>query len=53
VVRQRIERLLDEPAASLRFTQIAELTTAIDDIVIAEIESWQAVFASKTISVPV
>jgi len=32
---------------------VSELAHAIDDIVVGEIESWQAVFGAKRISVPV
>jgi hypothetical protein len=52
-VRHRIDTLLSDKAATLRFAHVAELATAVDDIVIGEIENWQAVFATKTITVPV
>lgn len=32
---------------------VAELAHAADDIVVSEIENWQAVFAGKHITVPV
>lgn len=51
-VRTRIEALLAGPESAIRFPLVADLAVAVDDIVIAEIESWQAVFASKTITVP-
>ncbi len=49
----RIGTLLENPAVDLRYAQVAALAHAMDDIVIAEIESWQAVFAGKNIAVPV
>ncbi len=53
IIGDRIEHLLAEPAGDLRFAQVAELAAAVDDIIIGEIESWQAVFATKAITVPV
>jgi hypothetical protein len=32
---------------------VAEIAHAADDIVVSEIESWQAVFGGKQITVPV
>lgn len=52
-VSQRINLLVAAPDAHLNYGQIASLAHALDDIVIDEIESWQAVFAGKQISVPV
>jgi hypothetical protein len=49
----RIRSLLDSPCTDLRYAQVAALAHTMDDIVIAEIESWQAVFAGKNIAVPV
>lgn len=49
----RIETLLAGPAPELRYAQVASLAHALDDIVIAEIESWQSVFAVKNMAVPV
>ena len=37
----------------IRYAQVANLAHAIDDIVVAEIENWQSVFAGKQIAVPV
>lgn len=53
VIIGRIERLSANPAGQLTYAQIAGLAHMIDDVVIAEIESWQAVFAGKNITVPV
>ncbi|HYJ53421.1 MAG TPA: hypothetical protein VEW04_09635 [Allosphingosinicella sp.] len=49
----RIEKLLSGAEPSLRYAQVASLAHALDDVVIAEIESWQAVFAVKNMAVPV
>lgn len=49
----RINALLASPCTDLRYAQVAALAHAMDDVVIAEIESWQAVFAGKNIAVPV
>ena len=53
VVERRIQTLLSEADTELRYGHVASLAHAIDDIVIAEIESWQSVFATKQIAVPV
>jgi hypothetical protein len=49
----RIETLLSGAEPMLRYAQVASLAHAMDDVVIAEIESWQAVFAVKNMAVPV
>lgn len=49
----RIDRLAADPARPVSYAQVAGLAHMIDDVVIAEIESWQAVFAGKNITVPV
>jgi hypothetical protein len=53
VIGERIENLLSAPQGRLRYTHVANLAHAMDDVVIAEIESWQSVFAGKQIAVPV
>lgn len=50
-VRSRL--LLDTPGASVTYDLVSTLAHATDDAVISEIESWQAVFSGKQISVPV
>jgi hypothetical protein len=50
---RRIETLLSGAEPRLRYAQVASLAHALDDLVIAEIESWQAVFAVKNMAVPV
>ncbi len=49
----RIEVLLSGVAPQLQYAQVASLAHALDEIVIAEIESWQSVFAVKNMAVPV
>jgi len=52
-VEDRIATLMNAPQGHLSYTQVAGLAHNIDDIVVTEIENWQAVFGSKQISVPV
>lgn len=49
----RISVLLAISQDKLQFEQLASLTHAVDDIVIDEIENWQAVFGDKQITIPV
>jgi hypothetical protein len=52
-VHTRIVLLLSAPDHALSYAQLSELAHAADDIVVSEIENWQAVFGGKHISVPV
>lgn len=52
-VHERIKLLLSAPDAKLDYASVAELAHAADDIVVSEIENWQAVFGGKQITVPV
>lgn len=52
-VHDRIALLLSSPDVALDYGQVAELAHAADDIVVSEIENWQAVFGAKAITVPV
>jgi hypothetical protein len=52
-VHARIRPLLAAPESALEYGLIADLAHAADDIVVSEIESWQAVFGNKNITVPV
>jgi len=52
-VEQRIDSLRKVADGHIRYAQVANLAHAIDDIVVAEIENWQSVFAGKQIAVPV
>ena len=49
----RIELLLTAPDSALDYARVSELAHAADDIVVSEIENWQAVFGGKHITVPV
>lgn len=52
-VHARIELLLATPESKLEYQAVADLAHATDDIVVSEIENWQAVFGGKQITVPV
>ena len=52
-VHSRISLLLQAPDETLSYGRVAELAHAADDIVVSEIENWQAVFGGKHITVPV
>lgn len=52
-IAQRIDVLAQAPDGALTYGDLAELVHATDDVVVAEIESWQAVFSGKHIAVPV
>jgi hypothetical protein len=49
----RIEQLLAAPEGALDYGRAAELVHATDDVVVGEIESWQAVFGGKNVTVPI
>ncbi|HEX4848761.1 MAG TPA: hypothetical protein VFV30_11495 [Novosphingobium sp.] len=52
-IHDRIQLLQAAPDHGLTYAQVSELVHAADDAVVAEIESWQAVFGGKHITVPV
>lgn len=52
-VHERIRLLLRAPDGKLDYASVANLAHAADDIVVGEIENWQAVFGGKQITVPV
>ena len=52
-VASRIELLLTAPESALDYARVSELAHTADDIVVSEIENWQAVFGGKHITVPV
>jgi len=52
-VHERIRLLLRAPDGKLDYASVANLAHAADDIVVAEIENWQAVFGGKQFTVPV
>jgi hypothetical protein len=49
----RIRLLLAAPDAELDYGRVADLAHAMDEVVVSEIESWQAVFGGKNVTVPV
>ncbi len=51
-VEARLGLILAAPDAPLAYRTAAELASAVDEIVVSEIENWQAVFAAKQITVP-
>jgi hypothetical protein len=52
-VHARIALLLRAPDVAMDYGPVAEIAHAADDIVVSEIENWQAVFGGKQITVPV
>lgn len=52
-VQTRIALLLEAPDHRLDYARVSELAHAADDVVVSEIENWQAVFGGKHIAVPV
>ena len=51
-LHSRIALLLTAPNEALSYGLVAELAHGADQIVVAEIENWQAVFGGKHISMP-
>jgi hypothetical protein len=51
-MHQRILLLLTAPTSTLDYGSITDLAHAADDVVVTEIENWQAVFGGKHITVP-
>jgi hypothetical protein len=51
-VDARIALILRAPDSALDYGTVADLAHAADDIVVSEIENWQAVFEAKQITVP-
>jgi hypothetical protein len=49
----RIRILLAAPDSEITYARVSGLAHVIDDIVVDEIENWQAVFGGKHITVPV
>ncbi|PKB25274.1 hypothetical protein B0I00_0467 [Novosphingobium kunmingense] len=52
-ISKRIDILASAPPSAVGYGEVTELAHAADDIVVAELESWQAVFGGKQIAVPV
>jgi len=51
-VEERIGQLLAGPDAAIDYEGVSRLAHGIDGIVVDEIESWQAVFSGKPMSLP-
>lgn len=51
-VAERIDLLLKGPESGFGFASVSELAHTVDEIVVEELESWQAVFSGKRISLP-
>lgn len=49
---KRMELLLDGPESRITYLSVSAMAHAIDDIVIDEIENWQAVFGGKHVALP-
>ncbi len=49
----RITQWLAAPDSAIDYGRAADLVHATDDVVVSEIESWQAVFGGKHVTVPV
>jgi hypothetical protein len=52
-IETRIARLLLAPEGAVDYGSLSDLAHAADEVVVTEIESWQAVFAGKHVTVPV
>jgi hypothetical protein len=52
-IHTRIAQLVAAPDSALDYGRAADLAHATDDVVVSEIESWQAVFGGKHVTVPV
>jgi hypothetical protein len=52
-ISQRIELLQRADSEEICYSRTVELALATEDVVISEIENWQAVFRGKQITVPV
>jgi hypothetical protein len=52
-IHTRMKQLVETPETTLDYGQVADLAREVDDVVVGEIESWQAVFAGKHVAVPV
>jgi hypothetical protein len=51
-IEMRIEQLLAGPESALDYGGVSRLAHEIDEVVVSEIESWQAVFSGKHIALP-
>jgi hypothetical protein len=46
-IHGRIAQLLEVPEGALDYAQVADIARAADDVVVSEIQSWQAVLSAK------
>lgn len=51
-VETRIDQLLAGPQSAIGYAGVSRLAHEIDDVVVSEIESWQAVFSGKRVALP-
>lgn len=51
-IDKRIGLLLAVPGGDIDYASVAELAHAVDEVVVSEIENWQAVFGGKHIALP-
>ncbi len=51
-IAQRINLLLQSSDAAITFGAVSELVHGLDEVVVEELENWQAVFSGKHISLP-
>ena len=52
-IAARAAILISAPLEQITYAHVSSLAHAIDEVVVTEIENWQAVFGGKNISVPV
>lgn len=52
-IAARAAILISAPLEQITYAHVSNLAHAIDEVVVTEIENWQAVFGGKNISVPV
>jgi hypothetical protein len=53
LIDARLSLLLDTPDTPISYAQAADLIREVDNVVVGEIEAWQAVFAGKNVTIPV
>jgi hypothetical protein len=51
-IQARIDQLLAGPQSAIDYASVSRLAHDVDDAVVSEIESWQAVFSGKQIALP-
>jgi len=53
LIDARLSLLLDNPKTLISYAQAADIVREVDNVVVGEIEAWQAVFAGKNVTIPV